>query len=276
MNRSPPAIVCLRCSRPARAPGSTSRSRCSSRRRGCSGSSATRCRCARRSASSISAMSLLAPRLMPRSSSSSAIDAVADDAAVARERRRLVDQRRGRARRACRRGRRARRSGCGRAAPGTSSSTMPHARDRGNRLLERRRDRADRRCRARRGRPDARCRGPLQRVAQLAAIVPRNAKSSTASRRSLNPLQRDERAEQPPPQQPAAHRGDRAIELVQQGSGPPAVGRFEDLEILQGHGSISRQSAPLRKLMSRTCASSAFCVSWRYWTSAPAAGTAAG
>ena len=46
-----------------------------------------------RSASSISAMRCLPPRLMPRSSSSSAIDAVADHAAVARDERRLVDQR---------------------------------------------------------------------------------------------------------------------------------------------------------------------------------------
>ena len=46
-----------------------------------------------RSASSISAMRCLPPRLMPRRSSSSGVDAVADDAAVARDQRRLVEQR---------------------------------------------------------------------------------------------------------------------------------------------------------------------------------------
>ena len=47
-----------------------------------------------RSRSSISAMTCLPERLIVRSSSSSRIDAVAGEAAVARERRRLVDQRR--------------------------------------------------------------------------------------------------------------------------------------------------------------------------------------
>src|SRR5262249_62254660 len=46
-------------------------------------------------------------------------------------------------------------------------------------------------------------------------------------------LERDQRTEQPRSQQPAADRGHRTIELVEQRAGASAIGSLDDLEVLQ-------------------------------------------
>ena len=75
-----------------------------------------------------------------------------------------------------------------------------------------------------------------------------------------NPLQGDERPQQPRPQQPPAHRGDGAIDLVQQRAIPMAFHRFDHLEMperdgideqavggcFERHGAHVRQIRPLR------------------------------
>ena len=47
----------------------------------------------------------------------------------------------------------------------------------------------------------------------------------------LDALERQQRLQQPGPQQPPAHRRHRAIDLVQQRSGAAAVGRLDDVEV---------------------------------------------
>ena len=91
-NRSPPAIVCLRCSPSAPRAGSISRSRCSNRTRGCSELLSDWMPVRARSASSIAAMTCLpdladGPQLVERP-----ICAVAREPAFASQRRRGVDQ----------------------------------------------------------------------------------------------------------------------------------------------------------------------------------------
>ena len=107
---------------------------------------------------------------MCRSSSSSVSNAVADEAAVARERRRLVVRSPPRSSRARRRGRRARRAGCVTSGAWHSASSTAQARHRRQRLAQARPDRAARRWPAPRATSAARGPGRLQRLAQLAAI----------------------------------------------------------------------------------------------------------
>ena len=49
----------------------------------------------------------------------------------------------------------------------------------------------------------------------------------------LNPRERDERPHEPLPEQPAAHRRHRPIDLVEQRSGAAALGAFDDVEVPQ-------------------------------------------
>ena len=195
-----------------------------------------------RSASSISAMRCLPPRLMPRSSSSSAIDAVADDAAVARDqpaaRRAACD----RARRARPRGRRAPRRRLRTSGAWNSSSSI---RTRGTAAID--------------WRSDTRSRGPavpsaaratsrsmswidfsvsrsLTRARCRGTRSPRPRRADPGCARARRSGRSSQRA-----QQPAAHRRDRAIDLVQQRAGPPAVRGLDHLEVPQ-RGRIDEQA----------------------------------
>ena len=116
----------------------------------------------------------------------------------------------------------------------------------------------------------------LQRLAHLAALGGPDRELLDGVEAIANRLERGQRAQQPGAQQPAAHRRDRAIDLVEQRS---LRGRRRiDCTIsrcLSVVGSISRPSANCRSRIVRTCASSAFCVSRRWRTSAPPAHTAA-
>ena len=67
----------------------------------------------------------------------------------------------------------------------------------------------------------------------LPRSVERNASSSTASSRSRMRSSDDERTQQPGAEQPAAHRRDGAIDLVQQRPLRPALAAGDDLEMLQ-------------------------------------------
>ena len=73
----------------------------------------------------------------------------------------------------------------------------------------------------------------LDRVAELAALGGAEGELFDGVEAIANRLERDERAQQPRPQQAAADRGHRAIELVEQRSGAAAFRAFEDLEMLQ-------------------------------------------
>jgi hypothetical protein len=73
----------------------------------------------------------------------------------------------------------------------------------------------------------------LQRVAQLDPRRAAEREVFDGVEAILDSLQRDQRTQQPCAQQPAAHRRDRAIDLLQQRSRPPAVARLDHLEVLQ-------------------------------------------
>ena len=160
------------------------------------------------------------------------VDAVADHAAVARDRRRLVDERRvelvaevGEI------------VELGDEAPDERRLQLgeehAHARHGGNRLSQR--DEV-----ARPGDAERRARDEpldvvnrLERLAQLGAFGRAERQLLDGVEPILNPLERDERPEQPRAQQPAAHRRHRAVDLVQQRSGAPAVGGVDHLEVAQ-------------------------------------------
>ena len=180
-------------------------------------------------------------------------------------------QRARRARRGCRRDRRARRAGCGRAAPATRSSSSRTRGIGGDRLPQRHQI-------ARSRGPERRARDEpldvvdrLQRLAHLRPLGAAERELLDRVEPILNPLERDQRPQQPGAQQPAAHRRHRAIDLVEQRTGASAVAASITSRFRSVVGSTTRQSAPVRKAISRTCARSAFCVSRRYCTSAPAA-----
>ena len=73
----------------------------------------------------------------------------------------------------------------------------------------------------------------LERLAQLRALGRSECQLFDGVEPILNPLEREERPEQPRAQETAAHRGHRAIDLVQERSGPAPVGRVEHLEVAQ-------------------------------------------
>ena len=64
----------------------------------------------------------------------------------------------------------------------------------------------------------------LQRLAQLGALGRAKRELFDGVEPILDPLERDQRTQQPRPQQAAAHRRHRAIDLVEQRPGPAAVG----------------------------------------------------
>ena len=70
----------------------------------------------------------------------------------------------------------------------------------------------------------------LQRLAHLRALGAAEREVLDAVEAILDALERGERPEQPGPDQAAAHRGAGPIDLVQQRSRAPAVGRFDHLE----------------------------------------------
>ena len=73
----------------------------------------------------------------------------------------------------------------------------------------------------------------FQRVAQLDARGAAEGEVLDRVEPILDPLERDQRPEQPGAQQPSAHRRDRAIDLVQQRAGAAAVLRLDHLEVPQ-------------------------------------------
>ena len=186
-----------------------------------------------RSRSSISAMTCLPERLMRAQLVELRVDAVAREAAVARERRRLVDERRLDRDRGRRAGRRARRRASARAAPAARRARVRTRGIDGERLLE-----ADQI--ARTGRAERRARDQpleildrLDRVAELAAVGRAERQLLDGVEAIADRLERDERAQQPRAQQPAAHRRDGAIELVEQRSVAAALRSLDDLEMLE-------------------------------------------
>ena len=76
----------------------------------------------------------------------------------------------------------------------------------------------------------------FQDVPELAAI--RRPKRQLLDRVEpiLNPFERDERREQPAAQEPSTHRRGRAVDLIEEGSRTPAAGALDDLEMLQRRG----------------------------------------
>ncbi len=175
-------------------------------------------------------MRRLPERLMSRSSSSSGVDPVANRAAVARQRRRLVDERRfellphvGEV-----------------VEPGSQAADErraqladeePHARHRGERLAQR--DQIPRAGGAERRAGDQ----PLhvvdgaQRVLHLRPLGAAEGELLDGVEAILDALQRQQRLEQPGAQQPPAHRRHRAIDLVQQRPGAATVGRLDHVEV---------------------------------------------
>ncbi len=73
----------------------------------------------------------------------------------------------------------------------------------------------------------------LQRVAQLAALGGPEGELLDRVEAIADRLERHQRAQQPGAQQPAADRGDRAIELVEQRAVAAALRSLEDLEVLE-------------------------------------------
>ena len=93
---------------------------------------------------------------------------------------------------------------------------------------------------ARPGRPERRARHEtlhvvhrLERVLHLGALGAPERELFDGVEPILNALDREQRPQHPRPQHPAAHRGDGAIDFVQQGSGPSAVRRFHHLQVRQ-------------------------------------------
>ena len=169
---------------------------------------------------------------MPRRSSSSGVDAVADHPAIAGDGRRLVKER-----------------GLElRPQLGEIVELRDEALDeRSLRLRQQHanarheRDRLPQRDEiARTGNPERGARNEaldvvdrLQRLAQLCAFDRAKRELFDGVETILDPLERDQRTQQPRPQQAAAHRCHRAIDFVEQRPGPAAVGRIDDFERAQ-------------------------------------------
>ena len=176
------------------------------------------------------------------------IHAVADDAAVARQRRRLVDQRAVELVAQIGAGRRARRPGSARAAPGTRRAACGRA-ARPRATGEARRDRAGPAVpSAARATSRSTSWTRLQRVAQLGALGARGTRSPRPRRADPGSARATtQRPKQPGAQQAPAHRRDRAIDFVQQRSGAAAVRRLRSTSRFRSVvGSMTRQSAPVR------------------------------
>ncbi len=74
--------------------------------------------------------------------------------------------------------------------------------------------------------------GP-QRVAELAALGRAEREVLDGVEAIADPLEREQRADEPRAEQARAHRRHRAVEFVEQGTGAAAVDRLDDLEVLQ-------------------------------------------
>ena len=73
----------------------------------------------------------------------------------------------------------------------------------------------------------------LQDLAELAAVGAAEGELLDGVQAIANAIERDERAQQPRAQQPPRHGGDRAIDLVEQGALAAAIHRFDDFEMLE-------------------------------------------
>ena len=172
------------------------------------------------------------------------VDAVADHAAVAGQRRRLLDQRRGQ-----------RVAHVGEVVQLADQALderrrhrlehQPHARDRGQRLAQR--DQVARAGRADRHPADE----PLeivdgaQRIAQAAALGRLEGELLDGVEPILDPLERGQRAHQPGPQAARAHHRLGAIDHRQQRTFASAVGALEDLEVAERHRIDQQAVLPL-------------------------------
>ncbi len=165
------------------------------------------------------------------------VEAVADVAAVAHQRARLVDEAAvdvvADVRQIVERARRAIAS----AAPRRPRASSRDARDDGDRLLQADEIARPRACRARRARRGARDPERLFSTSRnLPRSVLRNANSSTASRRSrMRSSETSGRSSQARSRRPAIG-GDRAVDLVQQRAVAAAVHRLDDFEVLERDG----------------------------------------
>ena len=73
----------------------------------------------------------------------------------------------------------------------------------------------------------------LERLAQLGPLGRAERELFDRVEPVLDPLERDQRPQQPRAQEPPAHRRHRAIDFVQERSRAPAVGRVDDLEVAE-------------------------------------------
>src|SRR5690606_3594189 len=91
----------------------------------------------------------------------------------------------------------------------------------------------------------------LERLAQLRALDRPEGELLDRIEAVANRLERDERAQQPRAEEPAAHRRHRLVELGQQRSLPAALAALDHLEVLQGDR-IDQQMAGLLPESDRT------------------------
>ena len=183
-----------------------------------------------RSASSISAMRCLPDRLMPRRSSSSGSTPSRTTPPSRATSRRFVEQRPiellAQVREIVQLGEEARHERSLHLA-----EQHPHARHCRDRLAQR--HEIARACRAERRAGDE----PLdvvdrlQRLAHLRALGAAKGELFDRVEPVLDALEREQRPEQPAAQQPPPHRRDRAIDLVQQRSGAPAIDGLDHFEV---------------------------------------------
>ena len=186
-----------------------------------------------RSRSSISAITCLPERLIAQRIELG-VDAVAREAAVARQRRRVVDE-----------------HGVDGAADVSEIVEPGHqrpderclqpsssSRTRGTTVSELQAHEVARAGGAERGARDQpfEILDTLRDVAKLAALSGAKRQFFDGVEAVANRLERDEWAEQPGAKQPSGHGGDCAVDLVEEGALRRALHRFDDLEMLQGDG----------------------------------------
>jgi hypothetical protein len=83
----------------------------------------------------------------------------------------------------------------------------------------------------------------LQQLAKLAALGGPESEVLDGVQSILNPLEADERTNQPLPELPATHRCCRAIEDSEKRSGPAALDTFDHVEVTECHGIDEQPSA---------------------------------
>ena len=161
------------------------------------------------------------------------VDAVANHAAVAGQRARLVDQRRARWPSAAPARRRATPTRLRHQRRLQAVEHHPHAWDRAERLLQP--DKVARSGHAQRGprHEPLEVVHRLERIAQLRALHAAKGQFLDGIETIANRFERNQRANQPRAEQPAAHRRDGLVDLVEQRPDAPAVAALQDLEVLQ-------------------------------------------